>query len=147
MSRPLLSIGAATLYFASQVEHVPIAINDLGDLGIFLIGAGAMGWIALKVWTLVKGGGRVENGALTKFGAALQAMDRALEQQVVQQAATTTALAGLVLLVTRLTDRLEHLPTKLDLNEAHRETRHDWRNALNVVSGVLQAELKELQRK
>lgn len=77
-------------------------------------------------------------------------MEKTLDQTVVQQAATTTALTGVTVVLTRLTDRLENLPSKMDVMEGFERSRHDLRNIvgpLTVAVGELEATVREQGKK
>jgi hypothetical protein len=54
------------------------------------------------------------------------------------ETAQTSALQAVTLTLTALTERIAHLPTREDLGAVAQQNRHDYRNALQVVSGVIE---------
>src|SRR6266550_2143636 len=106
--------------------------NSWAQLVTFVI---AVGVVVKWLWDFLKEGRR-PNGTAGIL-ALMNRMDRTLDQVVVQQAAATTALTGVTLALTRLIDRLENLPTRLELSQTAERNRHDTRNILTT----LQAEL------
>jgi len=119
-----------------ELQGAPL-FTSWGQVAVFVVAVGVtVGWL----WKILKQGGSHNGGT----AALVQRMERALDQLVVQQAATATAMAGLAVIVTRLTDRIENMPTKLDLVEAAMQSRHEYRNIIqttqaNILEAIEQA--------
>lgn len=55
----------------------------------------------------------------------------------------TAALQAVVITLTALTERIQHMPTDVDLATEHKDTRHDLRNALTTVQLSVQEHIDQ----
>lgn len=95
---------------------------------------------------LRNGKGKVDGGAMlaeisTTVAAATRAELRVLLDEIreskLANAAVVSTLQAMTVTLTALTERIQHLPTKVDLEVVSRDTRHDIRNAIGgSVGGV-----------
>lgn len=104
-------------------------------------------FLAKYVLPLLRNGkGKVDSGAMlaeisTTVTAATRAELRVLLDEIreskLANAAIVSTLQAMTVTLTALTERIQHLPTKVDLEVVSRDTRHDIRNAIGgSVGGV-----------
>jgi hypothetical protein len=81
-----------------------------------------------------------------RMEGSLKLVDKSLEQQVVQQAATATALTGVAVVLTRMTDKLDGMPTKLDLSEGFSRQRSAFATDITIAQQNVLDEVRRLVR-
>src|SRR6266446_4605417 len=84
------------------------------------------------LWKFVREG-KKPNGnaqviaAIATMTAVTTRIEKTLDTLTTQGIAATAAMTGVTLALTRLVDRLENIPTKLELSQAAERNRHDVR--------------------
>lgn len=107
-------------------------------------------FLAKYVLPLIKNGKSSKDGlsgaTLAEISSIITAVTRAEMRIVVDEikeskigtAAMVAALQAVTVTLTALTERIQHLPTKSDLEAQHRDSRHDARNAMAASTAITQ---------
>lgn len=135
------------------MQAVPLPTSGTPSAwGIFAAGAGigvggasaGLAW-AVRMFRGLGPEREYRSSSVEAMGQVTNAIRDLSQNSQRESAAVTSALQSTALALVKITERLEHIPTKLDLVEESKEIRHDARGAIGAIGSGIQDQLIDLR--